>query len=231
MGAPVARTLDSKAHAIRRDAFIDVAERLVHAKGYEQMSIQDVLDASNASKGAFYHYFASKADLREAVIGRMADAVAAEVRPVVEDPGLSAVQKLEGVFGGIARWKGERTELLQAMLEVWLADDNAIVRERFRHQIAHLLVPILTSIIAQGQAEGAFTTSSAEAAARVLVSLVQGLNESATELYFARQANAISFEEVERRLAAYADAFERVLGLPAGSWPVVDPAVLRQWYG
>jgi len=29
---------------VRRDAFLDVAQRLVQAKGYEAMSIQDVLD-------------------------------------------------------------------------------------------------------------------------------------------------------------------------------------------
>jgi AcrR family transcriptional regulator len=227
----MARTLNPEAHTVRREAFIDAAERLIQAKGYEQMSIQEVLDALSASKGAFYHYFSSKAALREAVIERMVDGAMTEVQPVVHDPDLSALQKLEGVFGGIARWKGARTELLQAVMEVWLTDDNAIVRERFRHEVAKRLVPLLTTIIAQGQTEGAFTTTSAEPAARVIVSLIQGLNESATELYFARQANAVTYDEVERRIAAYADAFERVLGLPAGSWPVVDRAVLRQWYG
>jgi AcrR family transcriptional regulator len=226
----VARTLDPEAHSIRREAFIDAAERLVQAKGYEQMSIQDVLDALNASKGAFYHYFSSKAALREAVIERMVEAAMTEVEPVVSDPRLSALQKLEALFGGIARWKGARTELLQAVMEVWLADDNAIVRERFRHEAAARLVPILSAIIAQGESEGTFTTTSADPAARVLVSLILGLNEAATHLYFARQANTITYEEVEGRFTAYADAFERILGLPSGSWPVVDPAVLRQWY-
>ena len=55
------------AHAVRRDEFVDAAQRLIQSPGYEQMSVQDVLDELGASKGAFYHYFDSKEALLEAV--------------------------------------------------------------------------------------------------------------------------------------------------------------------
>jgi AcrR family transcriptional regulator len=227
----LARTLDIEAHAIRRDAFVDVAERLMQVKGYEALSVQDVLDELGASKGAFYHYFDSKVALFDAVVERMTEAATATVIPLVDEPGTPALDKLEGVFAGIARWKGERTELLLAILRVWLADDNAIVREKFRQGIVGRLEPLLASIVAQGQAEGVFTATSTVGTARVLVSLMLGANETAVELYFARQAERVSFEDVERRLGAYGEALERVLGLPAGSLTTIDRAVLRQWYG
>jgi AcrR family transcriptional regulator len=227
----VARTLDPVAHAIRRDAFVDAAQRLMQTKGYARMSIEDVLDATQASKGAFYHYFGSKAALREAVMERMMDQATAVLQPVIDDPGLSALEKLHGFFAGIARWKGERTELLTGFLEVWMGDDNAQVRERYRQLIVRRITPVLASIIEQGQAEGTFAVSHPRATARVAVSLILGANETATELYFARQADAIPFEDVEPQLRAYTDAMERVLGVPPGSWPIVDPAILRQWFG
>ena len=67
----MARTLNPEVHAVRRDAFVDAAQRLIQARGYEQMSIQDVLDEVDASRGAFYHYFDSKAALLDAVVDRM----------------------------------------------------------------------------------------------------------------------------------------------------------------
>lgn len=227
----MARTLDPEAHAFRRDVFVDAAQRLIQTKGYEGMSVQDILDELDTSKGAFYHYFDSKASLLEAVVDGMIDAATATLTPLVTDPNLSALEKLEGVFTGIARWKGERTDLLLAVLRVWLADDNAIVREKFRQGIVTRLTPLLARIVEQGEAEGQFSTRSHEDVARVLVSLIQGANEAAVELWFDRQAGGISFEGVERRLAAYQEAFERILGLPAGSFPGVDRATLRQWYG
>jgi len=226
----LARTLDPAAHALRRDTFVDAAQRLIQTKGYEQISLQDVLDELDASRGAFYHYFDSKAALLEAVVARMVDAVTETLAPVVDDPSLPALAKLEALFTGIAHWKAERTELLVAIMRVWLSDENAIVRERFRRVTAVRLTPLLARIVRQGKAEGVFTPSSAEHAAGALLSLVLAANETASQLFVARQANAVSFEDVERTLGAYTEAYERVLGLTAGSWPAVDDATLRYWF-
>ncbi|TME77617.1 MAG: helix-turn-helix transcriptional regulator [Chloroflexi bacterium] len=91
--AGVARTVNATLRTVRRDAFLDVAQRLVQAKGYEAMSIQDVLDELEASKGAFYHYFDSKQALLEAVVERFADVAIAELAPVLSDPKLPALRK------------------------------------------------------------------------------------------------------------------------------------------
>ena len=227
----VVRTLDPVAHAHRRDIFVGAAQRLMQTKGYARMSIEDVIGAAEASKGAFYHYFDSKAALREAVMERMTDQAMVLIRPLLDDPNLSALQKLQGFFAGIARWKGERTELLTGFLEVWMADENAPVREHYRQLIVKRVTPVLASIIEQGRAEGTFSVTDPRATARVAVSLILGANETATELYFARRANAIPFEAVEPQLRAFSDALERVLGIPPGSWPIVDPAILRHWFG
>jgi AcrR family transcriptional regulator len=226
----MSRTLDPEAHALRRDAFVDAALRLIQTKGYEQMSLQDVLHELDASRGAFYHYFDSKVALLEAVVERMVDAATATLAPVVADHGRSSLQKLEGVFSGIARWKTDRKDLMLALARVWLSDENAIVRDRLRQRTAIRLTPLLATIVRQGRAEGLFSASSAEHAAGVLVSLVLGLNETATRLYVARQTDAVTFDEVERTIAAYTEAFERILGLPAGSWPTVDAPTLRYWF-
>src|SRR5436189_5780695 len=110
------RTVNQANRTIRRDAFVDAAQRLIASKGYEHMSIQDVLDALDASRGAFYHYFDSKQALLEAVIDRMVDAGLAEVAPVGADPALPAVDKLQRVFSTIGRWKTERKALVLSLM-------------------------------------------------------------------------------------------------------------------
>ena len=227
----MARTLNPESHALRREEFVDVAQQLIQSKGYEQMSVQDILDALDTSKGAFYHYFESKSLLLEAVVDRMVEASIDSLEPIVDHAQLSALEKFDGVFSGIARWKGERTELLLAVMHVWLADDNAIVREKFRKGVGRRFGPLLARIVEQGRAEGTFKVASSRDAAAVLVSLMLGANEAATELWFARQADAVTFDAVEGRLSAYRDAFERILGVPEGSLQFVDRSVLRQWYG
>jgi AcrR family transcriptional regulator len=227
----VARTVKAAAQAVRRDAFVDVGLRLIQTKGYEQMSVQDVLDELDASKGAFYHYFDSKRDLLLAVVERMSDAAMATLAPVLEDPQLSALQRLEAVFTGIADWKGERKELVMATIDAWTSDDNAIVREKFRRSTANRLAPVLSAIVRQGVEEGLFTAASPDETACVIASLLHGFREVATDLFFARKAGTISFEDFQRVNAANLEALDRILGLPAGSVKGLDEAALRLWFG
>ena len=209
--------------------YIELA--LMQTNGWASTSIQDVLDDVGASKGAFYHYFGSKADLLDAVIDRITHVATDSIRPMVADPGLTSLEKLDGLFGGIARWKGERTDLMLAVVEAWQADDNAIVREKFRRGSVGLMAPLLADIIRQGRAEGRFDGLDPDEASHVLVSYLLGANEAAVQLYTARRAEAITHEAVERRFAAYSQGLERYLGLSAGSLRIVDPDVLRQWFG
>ncbi|HEY1163270.1 MAG TPA: TetR/AcrR family transcriptional regulator, partial [Candidatus Dormibacteraeota bacterium] len=164
----MARTVNPTLHTVRREAFLDVAQRLVQTKGYEAMSIQDVLDELDASKGAFYHYFDSKQALLEAIVDRFADAGIATVAPVLNDPDLPALRKLERIFAGIASFKAERKEFVLAIIEVWNSDGNAIVREKLRRLTVNLLVPLLSVVIKQGIDEGAFAADSPEETAMVL---------------------------------------------------------------
>jgi len=225
------RTVNATLHTVRRDAFLDVAQRLVETKGYEAMSIQDVLDALEVSKGAFYHYFDSKQALLEAVVERFADGAIARMAPILGDPNLSALEKLERVFAGIAVWKAERKDLVLAIIEVWSSDSNAIVREKLRRMTVRLMTPRFSAVIKQGIDEGVFNVASPDETATVLLSVMLGFQEQATHLFIARQANTIPFEVVERTVAGYTAAYERILGIPKGSLTLTDRATLHFWFG
>jgi AcrR family transcriptional regulator len=216
---------------VRKEAFVEAAERLIQTHSYERTSVQDILDELGASRGAFYHYFDSKQALLEAVIDRMVEAGLAAVEPIVRDPNLPAADKLVRMFGGIGRWKTDRRELMLGFIDVWLSDDHALVREKFRRKLVGRFVPTLSAIVRQGIAEGTFRVESPDDTARVLMILIQGLQDEATDLYVASQKNTVGFEEVAARFDSYARAFERVLGVEAGSIDLVDRSILQAWYG
>jgi AcrR family transcriptional regulator len=227
----MARTINRKAHASRRDQFVDAAQALMTSKGYEQVSIQDVLAATGASKGAFYHYFGSKADLLEAIVDRMTAAVLADAEPLLDGQTIPAPQKLRRLFGGISSWKTQRKEMLLALLETWYSDENIVVREKFRRHVTERMTPVLSRIIEQGNAEGTFHASRPSAAAEVFVALLVGLNERAGHLFLASQAGEKSLEEVVATFTGYADALERIVGTSPGSLELVDPSIVREWFG
>lgn len=227
----MARTLNPATHAVRRDAFVDVTQRLVQAKGYEALSVRDVIDEVGASKGGFYHYFGSKADLLEAVVERMADGVEASWDEVLKAPGVPAVQRLHDVFAVTAQWKNARRELVLAVLEGWLGDHNAIVRDKLRHLVRARMKPMLVPILEQGLAEGSFTGIDPDPTAEVVITMILGGQEEAAQLFVARQAGRVSFDDVVRHFDAYAVALARVLGYPVGRLSLVDTSTLELWFG
>jgi AcrR family transcriptional regulator len=226
----VARTINPATHAVRRDAFVDVAQRLIQASGYEAFSIQEVIDEVGASKGAFYHYFGAKTDLLEAVVERMADGVEAAWEPVMSRPDRTAVQRFEGILATTAQYKAARRDLALALLEAWLSDRNAILREKLRKMVARRLTPVLVRILRQGVEEGEFTTTDPEASARVVVALILGSQDEASRLFVERQANTVTFADVERAFAAFSEALDRILGLEPGRLSLTDPPTLRAWF-
>jgi AcrR family transcriptional regulator len=227
----MARTVNATLHTVRREAFLDVAQRLVQTKGFDAMSIQDVLDELEASKGAFYHYFDSKQALLEAVVERFADAALITLEPVLNDANLPALRKLERIFSGIASFKAQQKKFVLAIIEVWNSDGNAVVREKLRRLTVNRLVPLLSVVIEQGIKEGTFAAQSPEETAMVLTSLMLGFQQQASDLFVARQAGTIGFDVVQRSVAANTEAFERILGIPKGSLTIIDEPTLRFWFG
>jgi AcrR family transcriptional regulator len=226
----MARTLDPAVHAVKRDLFVDAAQRLIGTKGYEQFSVQEVIEAVGTSKGAFYHYFGSKGDLLEAVVERMADQAESAWQPILSAPGLSAGERLEGVFRTVASVKAEQRDVVLAILDAWLSDDNAIVREKLRRLVAERMTPLLIGIVRQGVADEDFTATDPDATAQVLVAVIQGTQELALKQWVGCQSGEIDVEDVIRVFDSYTEAVERMLGARPGSLVLTDPTILRQWF-
>jgi AcrR family transcriptional regulator len=226
----MARTLNPEVHAVRRDSFVDAAQRLISTKGYERMSVQDVLDELNASRGAFYHYFDSKTALLDAVTERLVDQGLAAIEPMAMDPDKSALDKFEALFAGLAEYKAGQRDLILGFMRAWLADENAIIREHLRRGIVGRLESLLTAIVEQGVREGVFQVTSAQETGRVLVTLLQGINEDASRLFVDVVDGLAPLSAFESRLGAYLEAFERILGAQSGSLKFPDTTVIHDWY-
>src|SRR5437899_6320460 len=99
------RTVNEAAYAAKRNAILDAAERAVETKGYEQMAIADILGELQISSGAFYHYFDSKPALLSALVERMGNQIEQLVLPIIHDPKLGAIDKLQRFFATLDHWK------------------------------------------------------------------------------------------------------------------------------
>jgi AcrR family transcriptional regulator len=226
----MARTLNAATHAVRRDEILDVAEGLIRTRGYDGMSIQDVQDALGASRGAIYHYFRSKEAILDAVIVRTTAAGMAILQPIVDDPALDAMAKLQAVFTAGAAWKGERSDLLLAVIRSWIASANDLVRYRTEQAAFAEFSIMMARIVREGTAQGVMNPTYPDQAAAILTAIFTGTADTVRRLVLDRRDGRVSFEEVSQFMHAYEEAIERILGVPPGSLTLIDLASLRTWF-
>lgn len=228
----MARTVNPKAVASKRKRILDATHRLVLTKGYEQISIQDILDEVQMSSGAFHHYFDSRQALLDAFIERIRHELEQPLLPIINDPNLSAIKKLQGFFDTLDRLRTAHQADVIKLLRVWYSGDNAVVRLKVDEAVVEQRAPLLTAIVRQGLREGSFTTAHPAYAGDVLLSLLQGMGNTHARLLLALdqgQDEQRCIELIITSHAAYMDAIERVLGAPPNSFARADAAAVHAW--
>jgi AcrR family transcriptional regulator len=188
-----------------------------------------------------YHYFDSKSALLEALVDRLLDGAEQVLAPIALDPLPGAPAALQRFFAAFARYKAEQRPFILAVLPVWYADDNAIVREKVRTASIERLMPLVAAIVRRGGAEGAFSVAYPDEAARLVMGLTQDLADRLARALIAAQepvqpvaaedAAPQTAREIAQMVAATEEAVARVLAAPAGSIRLAAPGVIETWFG
>jgi AcrR family transcriptional regulator len=228
----MARTVKKEQYTAKRNDILDAAQRLVYAKGYERMTIQDILADVQISSGAFYHYFDSKPAVLEAFIERIRQTTEQALLPIVHDPHLTAIEKFQGFFDTLDRYRMAHKADVVKLGRVWYTDDNAIVRQKVDESVVKQRAPLLTEIVRQGVREGLFTTTYPEQSGEIILSLLQGMGNTHARLLLSLEQERDELRRIEEIVtthAAYMEAIERVIGAPAHSFYRADAEAVKVW--
>ena len=220
----MARTINEQDRAARRDAILDATYRLIVAKGYQQMTIQDLLADLGISKGAFYHYFDSKPALLDAFIDRVIRGYERQLTPLTTDPDRPPLDRLRAGLEVLAGAKVCNRAFLSA-LEVLYSDDNAVVTQRSRAMGIRRFAPLLVPVLTEGAATGVFRIGRPEPVATALVTIVHDLVDATGRLLLDRA----DWPAVDALVGVYTEIVERTLGVPPGSVDLLDRPLLERW--
>lgn len=215
------RTRDPIAHAASRSAFVDAALSLLRAKGWAAISTEEILRTTGASKGALYHYFRSKQSLLEAVVDQMADQVVEQMEAAIDGSRDDPATRLSSVFEALGRWKVDRLDVLAPVLRAWQSEANAPARERLRAVMATRIAPLVARCLQPVQSDE--PSEATVELGRVLVAMVQALNDRLADLLLDQQDIRQSRAEGRRAVTTVTRAIETVLHLDAGSLTLATP--------
>lgn len=139
-----------------RGKIVSAAWELFYEQGYEDTTVEEIIELSHTSKGSFYHYF----DGKDALLSTLSTLFDEKYEELMEeiDPQMPAMEKLlflnEELFGMVEN--SISMELLARLLSTQLVTNGE------KHLLNHnrTYYKLLRKIIAQGQKNGQLSTTS-----------------------------------------------------------------------
>lgn len=197
---------------------LDVAMRLFVERGYEQTSMQNIIDElGGLTKGAVYHHFSSKEEIFFAAMDRVMAPGVERLRKIRDAEGMTGREKIRAMFDNGARGV-DSAFFSQADPELDPMRNPRMLATEYRDLFAVSAHELMMPVIEQGVEDGTIQTEYP----RELAEAIALLNN----LWCVPAFFPARDEEEQVRRVAFMNAFMKGMGLDI----VLDPQVsLETW--
>ncbi|CEO08116.1 TetR/AcrR family transcriptional regulator [Paraclostridium sordellii] len=149
---------------------LDVAMVLFLEKGYDNTTIQDIVDAlGDLSKGAIYHHFKSKEEIIEAVIPRLYGSSNSELIEIRTSTSYTGLEKLKEIV--LISLKNPGQEKL-AMAAPNLMKNPRFLTQQLYNTIEHIVPQLIEPIIKEGIKDGSIVSDNPKEVAETFMILM-----------------------------------------------------------
>ncbi len=217
--------LASKAE-LRINEILSVAQSFFFQHGYDNTTVNIIIEAMQISKGAFYHYFKSKEDLLDKLVERFTNQILDKLQPIVEDRDLNALDKLNQVFIQSSIYKAGQLDFIMTLSKAIYSDKNLVLREKINQKSLQISSQLFAQILDQGSREGCFSIHNPQATAEMILLFGASIASRNAQLFVDLQNNPQNIQQLSEHLEQYRLAVERILAAPENSIKVIDETFL-----
>ena len=173
---------------------MDTAEQLFWEQGYENTTIQNIVDAlGDLSKGAIYHHFKSKEEIIDAVASRFYHDSASKVAALKSVKDKSGLEKLRSAFE-ICLVETDQSKLLHTA--PCLMKNPKILAMQLYSSVEEVAPEFIQPLVEQGIADGSLQADYPAELAQVLMLLANiWLNPMVFDMDQAQSASRFAFLE------------------------------------
>ena len=203
---------------IKKQEILRTAEARFCRFGYEETSIQDILDDLHTSKGSFYHHFTSKEALLEAICRYRAESNSLEILGAVS-PDTAPIDALNLLVSGLIPFSGEKLSFLLMILPVFSGPEGVQLKTGYMNELSSIYHRPISDIIKKGTDAGFFSCSDSDFSATMVLSIVHHYWLSVCDLILSDHRGGVRTDpsELLSMTEQYRTALERILFAPYGS--------------
>lgn len=200
----------------RKNEILDAAERLFGAKGYDNTSTNDILEAVGIARGTLYYHFRSKEEILDAMIDRMTGEMTAKAKELAMQSEIPVLQRLTMMITALHAGG----ELGEEIMDQIHRPQNALMHQKTQNRLLSDMTPLLAGLIEEGNRQGICQTDYPAEVAEMTFLYANTVFDDSAEY---------GEEERKRKVSAFIYNLERLLRMEAGSlWEAVIPLFSRE---
>ena len=147
----------------RKQELLRIAYRMFLTGGYENTSVDEIIEEAGIAKGTYYYHFSSKEQMLEEVIGMMIEKEAERAKLIL-DADIPIPQKMAGIIAAFRPTQDEQT-----IGDVLNRPENLLMHEKIMKELTERVVPLLNSVIEDGIKEVLFYCDNIPERIRILL--------------------------------------------------------------
>lgn len=189
----------------RKQELLRIAYELFLARGYENTSVDTIIEEAGIAKGTYYYYFESKEAMLEEVCMMMIDEEAEKARQFV-DADIPIPQKIIGIISSF-RPAGEEATITDTLN----MPENILMHDKINRRGVEVIVPIVSSVVEEGIREGIFSCDNVYERVRMILIVSNTLFDD--------------YRFSENDVIVFIDLIEKLLGAAPGTMEIIKQLI------
>ena len=181
----------------RKQELLKIGYDMFLTRGYENTSVDEIIEKAQIAKGTYYYYFQSKEQMLEEVIGRMIDSETEMAKQVITMD-ISVPQKIVGILTSM-----KPSEAEEPIKNTLFQQENVLMHYKVRKKLIDIIAPLLSEVIKEGVNEGIFECDNIPERVKMLLIISDSTFNEGT------------FSE--RDISVFIDMTEKLLGAENGT--------------
>ena len=211
----------------KKQEILTVSEELFCRQGYQETSVQDILDILGTSKGSFYHHFESKGQVLEVLCANRAVKAAEETEKQM--PGIiGTMDRVNAVLSGFIPLKRSQKDFMVMLLPQLFRQEGRTVCSAYQDALTKAFEEPLRRELDRAIREGLLFPPGGDNQADIVMALLNRCWVTAGGILLEssdsedRSVPGRLLDELKR----YRQILERLLNAPYGSIELID---LEEW--
>ncbi|MEE1335354.1 TetR/AcrR family transcriptional regulator [Methanobrevibacter sp.] len=188
----------------RKQELLNIAYDMFLTRGYENTSVDEIIEKAQIAKGTYYYHFQSKEQMLEEVIDMMINNEVEMAKQIITMD-ISVPQKIVGILTSI-----KPTEAEQPIKNALFQPENVLMHHKIRKKLISILTPLLSEVIKEGVNKGIFECDNIPERVKMLLIISDG---TFNEGKFSEQDISVFIDMTEKLLGAENGTMNFIYGL------------------